>query len=68
MLSLFKKSLFNQGKSADFHVQRLAIYEQELGEREYTFLDRGDHRSMYTPSAGISCRIAKRVLTRATFS
>jgi hypothetical protein len=46
MLSLFKKPLFNQGKpaNADFHARRLAIYEQELGEREHTFLDRGGHR------------------------
>ena len=46
MLSLFKKPLFNQGKpaDADFHARRLAIYEEELGEREHTFLDRGGHR------------------------
>jgi len=47
MLSLFKKPLFNQDKpasAADSHALRLAIYERELGEREYTFLDPGDGR------------------------
>jgi|KBSSwiStaDraftv2_1062776.scaffolds.fasta_scaffold69796_3 hypothetical protein len=47
MLSLFKKPLCNQGKPADSagsHAQRLAIYEQELGEREYTFGDASDRR------------------------
>jgi hypothetical protein len=44
MLSLFKKPLFNQDKPADSHALRLAIYERELGEREYTFLDPGDSR------------------------
>ena len=47
MLSLFKKPLFNRGQPADSagsHAQRLAIYEQELGEREYTFSDSSDRR------------------------
>lgn len=47
MLSLFKKPLFNRGKPADCagsHAQRLAIYEQELGEREYTFSDASGRR------------------------
>jgi hypothetical protein len=47
MLSLFKKPLFNRGEpatSAGSHAQRLAIYEQELGEREYTFSDASDRR------------------------
>ena len=47
MLSLFKKPLFNRGQpanSAGSHLQRLAIYEQELGEREYTFSDASDRR------------------------
>jgi hypothetical protein len=47
MLSLFKKPLFNRGQPADSagsHLQRLAIYERELGEREYTFSDASDRR------------------------
>ena len=47
MLSLFKKPLFNRGQpasSAGSHLQRLAIYERELGEREYTFSDASDRR------------------------
>jgi hypothetical protein len=47
MLSLFKKPLFNRGRPADSagsHLQRLAIYERELGEREYTFSDASDRR------------------------
>ena len=46
MLSLFKKPSLHQGKTAnaDFHGRRLAIYEEELGEREHTFLDGGGHR------------------------
>jgi hypothetical protein len=47
MLSLLKKSLFNHGKPAapaDSYARRLAIYERELGEREYTFLDPRDSR------------------------
>ena len=47
MLSLFKKPLFNRAgpaNPADSYQQRLAIYERELGEREYTFLDPGDSR------------------------
>jgi hypothetical protein len=47
MLSLLKKPLFNRDKPAplaDSHAPRLAIYERELGEREYTFLDPGDSR------------------------
>ena len=47
MLSRFKKPLFNRGLPADSagsHMQRLAIYERELGEREYTFSDASDRR------------------------
>ena len=47
MLSLFKKPLFNRGQPADSsgsHLQRLAVYERELGEREYTFSDASDRR------------------------
>ena len=47
MLSLFKKPLLNRGQpaaSAGSHMQRLAIYERELGEREYTFSDASDRR------------------------
>jgi len=47
MLSRFKKPLFNRGQplaSAGSHAQRLAVYEQELGEREYTFSDASDRR------------------------
>ncbi|WKA27046.1 suppressor of fused domain protein [Bradyrhizobium roseum] len=47
MLSLFKRPLFDRGSptaAADFHAQRLAIYERELGERDHTFLDPGDSR------------------------
>jgi len=47
MLSLFKKPLFNRGQPADpagSHAQRLAVYEQEFGEREYTFSDASDRR------------------------
>jgi suppressor of fused protein SUFU len=47
MLSLFRKPSFNRGQpagSAGFHAQRRAIYEQELGEREYTFSDASDRR------------------------
>lgn len=47
MLSLFKKPLLNRDKpasAADFHARRLAIYERELGERDYTLLDPGDSR------------------------
>ena len=47
MLSLFKKPLFSRDKPASFadsHALRLATYERELGEREYTFLDPGDSR------------------------
>ena len=42
MLSLFKKPSFDRNQPAllaDAHARRLAIYERELGEREYTFLD-----------------------------
>ena len=47
MLSLFKKPFFTPGEPispANSYVRRLAIYEEELGEREHTFLDRGDSR------------------------
>ncbi len=47
MLSIFKKPLFSRDKPAslaDSHALRLAVYEQELGEREHTFLGSGDSR------------------------
>jgi Suppressor of fused protein (SUFU) len=47
MLSFLKKPLLNRRQPADSagsHMQRLAIYERELGEREYTFSDASDRR------------------------
>lgn len=47
MLSLFKKPFFTAGKPvspADSYLRRLAIYEEELGERGHTFLDGSDSR------------------------
>jgi hypothetical protein len=47
MLSFLKKPLLNRRQPADSagsHMQRLAIYERELGEREYTFSDASSRR------------------------
>jgi hypothetical protein len=70
MLSLFKKPLFNRGQPADpagSHAQRLAVYEQELGEREYTFSDASDRRIDVHAFGRDLCRIAKRARMKVMF-